>query len=288
MELYLYAKSSHRDGLENVRRCSALARMLEEFEPTLCTGDYRAASIAKDTLGVGRTMGIDAVGNLPYTMERLDMLIYDNDEVTPEMHKQMDAFCSRLYKVGKEIPFDIVDEEFFAPISCTQEKGVFFGDDDYSKWFLHFCEGSALHDVALLNGNYFFFDSASELAKSFQQIKEEEEYILFIKSTKYLLTASVQAALESLAAGNAPVYFKRGDKELEAEHLIQKYNIPRISGKNLDAVMHTFDTVCKQYPQTRKIERFDISQIKKEVAVIFEKYAHIKPALDYGYYYANK
>ena len=119
MDLYIYAKSSHRDGLENVRRCSALARMLQEFEPTLCTGDYRAASIAKDTLGIKRTMGIDAVGNLPYTMERLDMLMYDNDEVTQQMHAQMDVLCKSLYNVGEDIPFDIVDQEFFKPLEIT-------------------------------------------------------------------------------------------------------------------------------------------------------------------------
>ena len=288
MDLYIYAKSSHRDGLENVRRCSALARMLQEFKPTLCTSDYRAASIAKDTLGIKRTMGIDAVGNLPHTMERLDMLIYDNDEVTQQMHEQMDAFCTRLYKVGKDIPFDVVDEEFFEPSEIARDKGVFFGDDDYKGWFLNFCEGSALYDVSLLNGNYFFFDSAAKLAKSFKQIEEEEEYIDFIKSTKYLLTASVQAALESLAAGNSPVYFSRGDKELEAEFLIQKYDIPVLKGGDLNALMSAFDAVCEKYPQTKKIEKFDISSIKNEIALTFKEYAHIKPAIDYGYYYADK
>lgn len=288
MDLYIYAKSSHRDGLENVRRCSALARMLQEFEPTLCTSDYRAASIAKDTLGIKRTMGIDAMGNLPHTMERLDMLIYDNDEVTAQMHDQMDAFCSRLYQVGENIPFDIVDEEFFEPAEILCQKGVFFGDDDYKGWFLNFCEGSSCYEVTLLNGNYFFFDSAAKLAQSFREIEDEEEYIAFIKSTKYLLTASVQAALESLAAGNFPVYFARGDKELESEFLIQKYDIPVLKGADLDAIMSAFDTVCANYPQTKKIEKFDISAIKNEIALTFKEYAHIKPAIDYGYYYADK
>ena len=288
MDLYIYAKSSHRDGLENVRRCSAVARMLQEFEPTLCTSDYRAASIAKDTLGIKRTMGIDAVGNLPHTMERLDMLIYDNDEVTPQMHKQMDAFCARLYKMGEDIPFDLVDEEFFEPSAVTRDKGVFFGDDDYKGWFLNFCEGSAKHDVALLNGNYFFFDSAAKLEKSFKQIEDEEKYFSVIKTTKYLLTASVHAALESLAAGNSPVYFKRGDKDLNTEYLIEKYDIPKVSGANLDTLMGAFDAICKHYPQTKKIEKFDITKIKEQIALTFKEYAHIKPAIDYGYYYADK
>lgn len=66
MNLWIYAKSSHRDGLENVRRCSALAKLLNDVSPTLCSADYRAAYIANKQFGVKNTMGIDAVGNLPH------------------------------------------------------------------------------------------------------------------------------------------------------------------------------------------------------------------------------
>ena len=98
----------------------------------------------------------------------------------------------------------------------------------------------------------------------------------------------MHAALESLAAGNFPVYFKRGDKDLQTEHLIQKYDIPIVEGADLDAIMVSFDLLCQKYPQTKKIEKFDISAIKSEIALTFKEYAHIKPAIDYGYYYANK
>lgn len=278
MDLWIYAKSSHRDGLENVRRCAAMANHLQEFSPTLCTGDYRAASIAKDVLQVNKTMGIDAVGNLPYTMERLDILIYDNDEVTEEMHDEMEDFCTQLYKVGEEIPFDLVDEQFFAPHEQKYEKAIFFGDDDYQKWFVSFCEDSSLHAMTLINGNYFFLDTMQQFQRAFQDVVDEEEYVDRVRSSSSLLSASVHTCLESLAAGNRPVYFRRGDKVVEHEELLGKYGIPVASGKGLDALVDSFESIIKDYPTTKKIQRPDLSSLKARIQKAFDDTSHITPA----------
>ncbi|MDD2906696.1 MAG: hypothetical protein PHH41_00585 [Sulfurimonas sp.] len=283
MELFIYAKSSHRDGLENVRRTAALCTLLEVCKPTLCTGDYRAASIARATMGVAKTMGIDAMGNLPHTMERLDMLIYDNEDVTQEMHEQMFSYCSRVYRIGDAIAMDIVDPEYFGTFDTKREKALFFGDDDYKKWFLDFCEGSQKYDFALVNGNYFFLDSGEILERSFCEIVDEEHYMQSIQETKYLLSASVQACLESLAAGNAPVYFQRGDKEAQNIELLQKYNIPIASGERLDALIENFENICTHYPKTQAIQMYDVSSLKEEILGVFEQYKDIPCAISYGY-----
>jgi hypothetical protein len=287
MKLYIYAKSSHRDGLDNVRRSAALANMLEECEPTLCTGDYRAASIARDTMGVKYTMGIDAMGNLPHTMERLDMLIYDNEDATQEMHSQMEKFCTKLYSVGKQIPLDVVDKEYFIPHDGAIEKAVFFSDEDYAKWFLDFCKDSKKYDMPLLNGNYFFLDTQEQFAKSFSDVVDEDEYFDIISETKYLLCANVHTCLESLASGHNPVFFKRSDKELEHLELLEKYNIPSASGENLDELMMSFEEIIKEYPRTEPIKLYDITKVKEEIIATFKAYEHIPSSLDYSYHYAN-
>jgi len=283
MDFYIYAKSSHRDGLENVRRASALYNLLDSCEPTLCTGDYRAASIAKATMDVKKTMGIDAMGNLPYTMERLDILMYDNEDVTQEMHEQMMEYCTLLYVVGKDVPFDIVDASYFQAHPTIRDKALFFSDEDYGKWFLEFCKGSKKYEMPLLNGNYFFLDVERDFLESFSEVIEEDEYYETISQTQHLLCANVQTCLESLASGKKPVFFQRADKEVLHLELLDKYNIPTAKGKNLDALMEDFENIIANYPLTKKIELFDASNIEAEINSALKEHAHIYKPIDYGY-----
>nr|WP_321268164.1 hypothetical protein [uncultured Sulfurimonas sp.] len=288
MKLYIYAKSSHRDTLDNVRRCAALANMLESCEPILCSGDYRAAIIARDTMDVKNTMGIDAMGNLPHTMERLDMLIYDNEDVTQEMHTQMQEFCTHLYKFGEDLPLDIVDKKYFLEHDEVLKRGVFFSDEDYKKYFYDFCEGSKKYDMPLLNGNYFFLDTSEHFEKSFSQVIDEEEYFEFVSTTKYLLCGSVHTCLEFLASGNKPVFFKRDDKEVDYLELLEKYNIPTAYGDTLDALMISYEDIIKNYPNTKAIECFDVKELEDEILKTLQEFAHIAPALEYSHYYPDK
>ena len=287
MNIWIYAKSSHRDNLENVRRCSAIANGLKEFNPTLCTGDYRAASIARDTMGVKNTMGVDAMGNLPHTMERLDILFYDNEDVTPEMHAQMDAYCSKLYAFGADLPYDIVDSTYFVASNFSIKKALFFSDDDYSKWFVDFCKDSKKYDMPLLNGNYFFLDTLKDFEKSFSEVVDEEEYEDTIKNTEYLLCGSVHTALESLASGNKPVFFMRKDMPIRNMNLILKYKIPVAHGENLDALLESYEEIIAAYPQTNKIKPYDLTPLKETLALTLKENENIVPAMDYGYHYAN-
>jgi len=283
MNLWIYAKSSHRDTLDNVRRCSAITNALSEFEPTLCTSDYRAASIARDTMGVKNAMGIDAMGNLPHTIERLDILIYDNEDVTKEMDQQMQEFCSKLFSLGRDLPLDIIDQSYLSPTTNKIEKAVFFGDDDYDRWFVDFCKGSKKYDVPLLNGNYFFLDTKKEFENSFKEVLDEEQYIQSVKGTKFLLSGSIHTSLESLASGNKPVFFMCKEEPKSTFDILDKYNIPFVKANNLDELMQKYDKVVKNYPQIKKIQIYDFSVIKKKISSVFRKYKDMKPAMDYGY-----
>ncbi|MEA3316284.1 MAG: hypothetical protein U9Q30_10530, partial [Campylobacterota bacterium] len=139
MQVYIYAKSGHSFGLENIRRASSLCNMLEDTDPVLCSADYRASTFAKSELGVKKGVGVDVIGNLPHVMERGDILIYDDSgEASETMQTHMKDFCTHLYKVGVDIPFDIVDDCFTNDKESTNEKAIFFADDDYANWFLDF------------------------------------------------------------------------------------------------------------------------------------------------------
>jgi len=120
-------------------------------------------------------------------------------------------------------------------------------------------------------GHYFFLGYEKELKNFFTTMIDEEVYTETIKGTKYLLTASVNAALESLASGNNPVFFKRYDYEtIDGIELIQKYNIPTIQKESLDDVVAEFKQIIQNYPQTKKLEKVDISAIKENIKKRFD------------------
>lgn len=285
MQLYIYAKSGHNFGLENVRRASAICNMLKECEPVLCTADYRAATFAKAQLGVQKGVGIDVIGNLPHVMERGDMLVFDDSgEASDTMQEHMKSFCRNLYKVGSQIPFDIVDDTFFQKAEIKREKAIFFSDDDYANWFFDLAMESSKIDIPLILGHYFFLGNEDKLETQFSEIIEEDDYIETIKSTQYLLTSSVQTCMESIASGNKPVYFKRYDKKsIENLDLLEKYSIPIIEEESLEKINEKFEEIIKNYPEISQIEKFDISEIKSEIEKTLELFASIQPSLEYKF-----
>ena len=285
MQLYIYAKSGHSFGLENIRRASALHNMLEKSDPILCSADYRAATFAKTELGVKKGVGVDVIGNMPNVMERGDMLIYDDsNEASPTMQAHMKEFCTHLYKVGTDIPFDIVDETFFEEIEKTNEKAIFFADDDYAEWFFKLIQTGSKQDIPLIWGHYFFFKNESKIASYFSEVVEEDRYIDTVKSTKYLLTASVHTCLESLASGNHPVFFHRGDKPVEHRDLLEKYNIPIIQKvETMEELMKSFEQIVQNYPSLNPIKKFDITKIKNEIEDTIKKFEMIQPSLEYKF-----
>ena len=121
MALYIYTKSGHNVGLDQLRRGAAIYKQLKEYDPTLCTADYRAATFARD-LGVHKGIGIDIIGNLPNLMQRSDSLIFDSDEPSETMREFMNEYCTKLYEVGVDIPKTIVDDEYFQKSNQSIEK----------------------------------------------------------------------------------------------------------------------------------------------------------------------
>lgn len=268
MQVYLYAKSGHTIGLEATKRCAVVANALKEFEPILCTSDFRAGAFAKDNLGVKKYVNIDVARNLHNMMNRGDILVYDTPEVNENMKEEMKEFSSLLYEIGEELNGIIVDESIYTKISNpTLEKTIFFGDDDYNNLFLDMAKESEKFDINLLMGHYFFLGNEKIFVNHFSNVIDEEEYVQTIQNSKYLLTASLQTALESLSCGNKPVLFKRVDKSYD-EILISELNLPVVEFTNLKELINQFESVIKNYPT---INNFKIVNLDKIVLEIKEK-----------------
>ena len=271
MQVYLYAKSGHTIGLEATKRCAAIANALKEFDPILCTSDFRAGAFAKDLLGIRRYVNIDVIRNLHNIMEKRDILIYDTPEINDNMKKDMTAFCTLVYGIDDEIKGIIVDSSIYNKTDNANlnklDKTIFFGDDDYNNIFLEMAKESEKQEINMLMGHYFFLGNEKVFLDYFSNVIDEEEYVQTIKNSKYLLTASLQSALESLACGNFPVLFKRFDKNYD-EELITNLNIPVIKGDNLKQLIENFSVIINNYPN---INNFNIISFDETVKNVKEK-----------------
>ena len=120
----------------------------------------------------------------------------------------------------------IVDERYFGTFEKDVSLTYFFGDDDYEKDLekhLEFVEGLDAH---LQLGFYYFLDYEEMLREKFPKHFEFDEYEEMIQRTDILLTASPQAALESLASGGRPIFFQRDDYPRDFIPLFEKLGIP--------------------------------------------------------------
>ena len=268
MQVYLYAKSGHTIGLEATKRCAAIANALKEFDPILCTSDFRAGAFAKDLLGIRRYVNIDVIRNLHNIMEKRDILIYDTPEINDNMKKDMTDFCTLVYGIDDEIKGIIVDSSIYNKTDNTNlnklDKTIFFGDDDYNNIFLEMAKESEKQEINMLMGHYFFLGNEKVFSNYFSNVIDEEEYVQTIKNSKYLLTASLQSALESLACGNFPVLFKRFDKNYD-EELITNLNIPVIKGDNLKQLIENFSVIINNYPNINNFNIISFDDIVKNV-----------------------
>ena len=268
MQVYLYAKSGHTVGLEATKRCAAIANALKEFDPILCTSDFRAGAFAKDLLGIRRYVNIDVIRNLHNIMEKRDILIYDTPEINDNMKKDMTDFCTLVYGIDDEIKGIIVDSSIYNKMDNTNlnklDKTIFFGDDDYNNIFLEMAKESEKQEINMLMGHYFFLGNEKVFSNYFSNVIDEEEYVQTIKNSKYFLTASLQSELESLACGNFPVLFKRFDKNYD-EELITNLNIPVIKGDNLKQLIENFSVIINNYPNINNFNIISFDTIVKNV-----------------------
>lgn len=264
MKIYFYAKSGHTIGLEATKKCATIINILKNFDPVLCTSDFRAGAFAKDNLGVKKYVNIDVVRNLTNIMQRNDILFYSSDEVNEQMKEDMKDFCSLSYCID-DFEGVLVDKSLYTKNdNPSLEKTIFFGDDDYYNQFLEMATKSDKSDTNLLMGHYFFLGNEKVFKNHFVNVIAEEEYVDTIVNSKYLLTASLQTACESIACGNKPVLFKREDKKYD-DKLISKLNIPVIGSDNLNELIFLFEQVIKNYPTLGKLDFVNLDNVVLEI-----------------------
>jgi len=281
MRLFYYVHTGHRIGLDRFRRAATIIRSLGDVDITLLTSDYRIASVARD-FGVKRSVGIDVVRNIPQIAHHGDKIIFDSDELNPVMHREMTEYFSTFVRVcddpgatkiegellispyleGEGICRGVaVDDRYFEPHTKTIGKSFFFGDDDYEEDLLANSDMFRALEMELIMGFYYFMNYEEKIAPAFKKVHEFEEYDEVLQGSKIFVTASPQAALESLASGGRPIYIQRPDYVRDFIPLFDSLNIPVVDGFDKEKLSPLFDGISshKYHPleqNTKKIAKF--------------------------------
>jgi len=243
--LYYYANTSHKLGLERLRRGAALLNRLSAkgTETQLLVNDFRAGLVARE-LGVSEYVTIEGIQDIDAIAQNGDSIIIDSLE---DDHGRLVKYCQDFDTVWRfahdaedkavhsEIVIDIdtvlVDDTYFDDKVEKEERTLFFlGDADYNKTILSNEGFFKAFDMELLLGNYFFVKYEDDLAKLFSTLHEPEEYEDLIKSSQTIVTASSQTALEAKVAGANVIYILLPERELYSPTLLESYGITVING----------------------------------------------------------
>jgi len=242
--LYYYANTSHKMGLERLRRGAALLNRLNANgeETQLLVNDFRAGLVARE-LGVKEYVTIEGIQDIDAIAQNGDSIIIDSME---DDHGRLVKYCqdfSQVWRFAHDIKdvsihgetlisMDnvIVDDTFFEENKKEERILFFLGDADYDKTILSNVDFFKAFDMELLLGNYFFVKYEDDLAKLFSTLHEPEEYEDLIKSSSTVVTASGQTALEAKVAGAKVIYIALPQRELYEKGLLESYGITVIDG----------------------------------------------------------
>ena len=288
MKIFYFVQTGHRIGLDRFRRAATIIRALGDVDITLLCSDFRIAHEARK-FGVHKSVGIDLVQNIPKIAERGDAMIFDSDEANPIMLEDMRDYFSIFIRVSDN-PNDekaaneflispylsgdgicntyIVDDKYFK--AKHEQKTIkltyFFGDDDYEKSLEKNLSLIEELNPDLQLGFYYFLDYEDMLREKFKNHHEFEDYDEIIQKSEVLITASAQAALESLASGGKPIYIQRDDYNSNFEKLFNKLNIPIVKNYEYWQLLTTLKGLEKhEYSEMEHISNKIVNFIKENL-----------------------
>ncbi|MFA7501422.1 MAG: hypothetical protein WCY85_10530 [Sulfurimonas sp.] len=245
---YYYAHTSHKEGLESVRRGVACLKEAKrrEVEYKLLVNDFRAALVAKE-LGIDGAVTIETIRDIDLVLQRGDTLLIDSSE---ELPLRFERYCNdfKVFRMAQncddkplfneQVIYPWQEDTIFVDSIYTElmpktKRVLFFGgDSDPQKSIINhknFFDGLS---IEILMGHYFFVNYEKELASIFNVTHESEEYLDLIRTSSDIITTSVQCALEARISG-ANVIFIAQTPLLECiRSLFETFNISIVDDFN--------------------------------------------------------
>jgi len=256
MKLYYYAFTGHKYGLDRLKRAVVVVKKLQArgVETMLLVNDFRAGLVAKE-LGVSESISIEGIQDIDAIAEIGESVIIDSPE---DDHGRLVKYCAdfkRVFRVAQgdddqsihgEVMFNIacedehcissviVDDLYFEAHEKEERTVFFLGDSDAHKTILNHADFFKALDMELLLGHYFYVKYEDDLAKIFKSLHEAEEYTELICSSKRLVTASFQTALEAHVAGAEVVFIELKALRSSEKQLLDALGIISMNGFNID------------------------------------------------------
>jgi hypothetical protein len=278
MKLYYYAFTGHKYGLDRVKRAIVILNKLREngIDTMLLVNDFRAGLVAKD-LGVPESVTIEGIQDIDAIAQEGDSVIIDSPE---DDHGRLVKYCSDFKTVFRFAETDedksihnevmlsidceredcissvIVDDVYFKEHEKEERTLFFLSDSDANKTILSNSDFFKELDMELLLGHYFYVKYEDDLAKIFKTLHEAEEYTELICSSKRVITASFQTAIESKVAGAEVIFINLKELTNNEKKLLNVVGIRCINNFNLDEFK---ESVCKNVETVSKtIEKNEI------------------------------
>ena len=248
MKLYYYAFSGHKWGLDRVKRGVALIKALrdEDVEVQLLVNDFRAGLVAKE-LGVNGSVTIETIMDVDVMAEDGDIVFIDTPEEERGRVEQYSNRYKELFHIvdndnmksrfgehiispNGDLTSAIIDNIYFDILDKEDRVVFFLNDSDYEKTIISKKDFFEDTDMELILGNYFFVKYEDDLAKIFKTLYEPEDYSDLIRSSKRVVTASIQTALEARASEAKVLYILNGNEENSIIKMLSRFNIDTIDG----------------------------------------------------------
>jgi len=246
MKIYYYAHTGHKNGLDRLKKATALLKKLNEkgLDTLLLVNDFRASLVARE-FGIADSVHIETVQDIDAIAEMGDVVIMD----TPENDRgRLEKYCrefKHVFRFAQDeadesrygetmLSETIIDDLYFEEHKKEDRTLFFLSDSDADKTILsnrNFFEDKGMD---LLLGHYFYVKYESDLAKIFNNLHESEEYIELICSSSHVVTASFQTALEARVAGAEVIYISLGELNKQDKLQLESYKIKIIDGFDSD------------------------------------------------------
>ena len=250
---YIYAYSNHKENLDRIRRMAVLYKRLEaEGESvTMLTNNFRAVSIAIE-LGAIECTTIETIMDIDFIAKDGDSIVIDSpedDRGRLELYMQKFASVSRVISSENEVSIygeelldidDLVDE-YYTEVSKEQKidrKVLFWGDSDSNKSILKLKDYFSTLSLDLLLGEYFFPKYESEITDIFVKIYDSEMYRDVIGNSSYIITSSLQCAIEASISGAKVEYISFA--------LLSDYDENRLKNHDV-SIKHIENSIVNQH-----------------------------------------
>jgi hypothetical protein len=285
MKIYYYAYTGHKNGLDRLKKATALLKEFNKkgLDTLLLVNDFRASLVARE-FGIMDSVHIETILDIDAIAQKGDVVIIDSPEDDKGRLEKYIIDFKHVFRFAQSQSDSSKYGESMLTIDCSgddcleaividnvyfkehekKDRTVFFlSDSDANKNILThsaFFEGESME---LILGHYFYVKYEKDLAKIFKKLHEAEEYTDLICSSRRVVTASLQTALEASVSGAEVVYIL--DKPLEENiekilSLLQVKIIINFNKNTYKQLVFSNDRGCHLY--TQKAEKNALNMIK--------------------------